>query len=154
MVNNKILNQVKTVSEEFLEKLTISGKCEVTNIDNLIKINITSSDAALLIGKNGETLLSLHYLLVNILYSKLKFDEDTRLLVDVENYRESQKEKLAYLIEKTIESVIKTGRAEVLLPMTSYERKQTHLIISQNNKVETESIGEEPNRRVIVRLKK
>ena len=83
-----------------------------------------------------------------------EIQERIRLILDISGYREKRKKVLEELAEKVSKTVIKTRKKVVLEPMTAYERKIIHSKLQTNTKVITESIGEEPNRKVVVLLKK
>lgn len=105
-----------------------------------------------LIGYRGETLNALQTLLSSI--SNKDIDEKVRVILDISGYREKRKKVLEELAEKVAKTVEKTRKKVVLEPMSAYERKIIHSKLQKNNKVTTESIGEEPNRKVAILLKK
>ena len=76
-----------------------------------------------------------------------------RVILDIEGYKEKREKTLEDLAEKVAKTVIKTKKSVKLEPMQAYERKIIHSKLQQNDKVETTSIGEEPNRRIVVSLK-
>ena len=76
-----------------------------------------------------------------------------RVILDIEGYKEKREKTLEDLAEKVAKTVIRTQKPVKLEPMQAYERKIIHSKLQQNNKVETNSIGEEPHRRVVISLK-
>src|SRR4051794_8975401 len=101
-----------------------------------------------LIGRKGERLSALQHL-VNLMLSR-RTGQWTRVLVDVEDYRGRRERQLADLAARAAERVVETGKMLQLEPMPALERRWVHLALRDNAGVSTQSIGEEPNRRVVV----
>ena len=101
-----------------------------------------------LIGRKGERLSALQHL-VNLMLSR-RTGQWTRVLVDVEDYRGRRERQLADLAARAAERVAETGKMLQLEPMPALERRWVHLALRDNANVATQSIGEEPNRRVVV----
>ena len=101
-----------------------------------------------LIGRKGERLSALQHL-VNLMLSR-KMNAWTRVLVDVEDYRGRRERQLRDLATRAAERVIETGKMLQLEPMPALERRWVHLALRNNADVATQSIGEEPNRRIVV----
>lgn len=101
-----------------------------------------------LIGRKGERLSALQHL-VNLMLSR-RTGQWTRVLVDVEDYRGRRERQLVELAERAAERVIETGKMLQLEPMPALERRWIHLALRSHAAVSTQSIGEEPNRRVVV----
>ena len=77
-----------------------------------------------------------------------------KVILDIEGYKNKREKTLEDLAKKVANTVIKTRKPIKLEPMTAYERKIIHSKLQENDKVETNSVGEEPNRRIIISLKK
>jgi spoIIIJ-associated protein len=101
-----------------------------------------------LIGRKGERLSALQHL-VNLMLSR-RTGQWTRVLVDVEDYRGRRERQLIDLAARAAERVVETGKMLQLEPMPALERRWIHLALRDNDGVSTQSIGEEPNRRVVV----
>ena len=101
-----------------------------------------------LIGRKGERLSALQHL-VNLMLSR-RTGQWTRVLVDVEDYRGRRERQLVDLAARAAERVVETGKMLQLEPMPALERRWIHLALRDNGNVATQSIGEEPNRRVVV----
>lgn len=129
------------------DKLTYNIKIE----DYTINVNINGELAGVLIGYRGETLNSIQTILASIANKNMK--EKIRLILDIENYRQKREKVLEDLAEKVSKTVIKTGKSITLEPMSAYERKVIHSKLQENNKIETHSIGENENRRVVISKK-
>ena len=83
-----------------------------------------------------------------------ELNERARVLLNIGGYKEKREKDLKDLADKIAGTVIKKRKSITLEPMTSYERKIIHSKLQENSKVETHSIGEEPNRKIVVSLKK
>ena len=117
-----------------------------------IYVNIEGEKTNSLIGYRGENLNALQTLLGAI--SNKNIEEKTRVILDISGYRAKRKKVLEELAEKVSKTVIKTRKKVTLEPMSSYERKIIHSKLQNHPKVTTESVGEEPNRKIVVLLKK
>ena len=114
-------------------------------------IDLSGDEMGVLIGKRGQTLDSLQYL-VSLVVNKNKEDY-IRVKVDTENYRQRRKETLENLAKNISQKVKRTGKTITLEPMNPYERRVIHSALQGDRYVETHSEGEEPFRRVVVALK-
>ena len=115
-------------------------------------IDLSGDDMGVLIGKRGQTLDSLQYL-VSLVVNK-ESDDYIRVKVDTENYRERRKETLENLAKNVAYKVKRTRRPVSLEPMNPYERRIIHSALQNDKYVTTHSEGEEPFRKVVVTLKK
>ncbi len=155
-VDIKDLEKAKTNIEEFLDNFlsNVSNKefkYSIEIINQNIQINITGEDSGFLIGYRGDVLNSLQTILSSI--ANKNNDSKIKIILDIENYRNKRKETLENLAIKVAKTVAKTGKSITLEPMGAYERKIIHSKLQDNKYVKTHSIGEEPNRKVVI-LKK
>ncbi len=120
--------------------------------EKTMDINLSGDEMGVLIGKRGQTLDSLQYL-VSLVVNRDKADY-IRVKVDTEDYRERRKETLENLAKNIAYKVKRTKRSVSLEPMNPYERRIIHSALQEDRYVTTHSEGEEPFRRVIVSLKK
>ena len=139
---NVFLKQVST------EKLLY----EISKDKYYIYVKIKGEKTNNLIGYRGETLNALQTLLSAV--SNKEVDEKVRVILDISGYREKRKKVLEELAEKVAKTVERTKKRVVLEPMSAYERKIIHSKLQKSKIVTTESIGEEPNRKVAIILKK
>ena len=109
---------------------------------------MSGDDMGVLIGKRGQTLDSLQYL-VSLVINKGE-EEYIRVKVDTENYRQRRKDTLENLAKNISFKVRRTGRPVTLEPMNPYERRVIHSALQNDRYVETHSEGEEPFRKVVV----
>ena len=147
----KAEKNVKAFLDELLTKLGNDTKYETKKDEYGLEVSIEGADAVVLIGYRGETLYALQTLLSSIAGKGL--DEKIRVVLDIGNYKEKREKTLENLALKIAKSVEKTGKPVKLEPMQAYERKIIHSALQESKTVKTESIGEEPRRRVVISLK-
>ena len=116
--------------------------------DNPAVVNIEGADAGLLIGRRGDTLQALQFV-VNMLLAKQE-DLRTTVIVDVEQYRERRRQNLASLAKRLAERVAASGRPVTLEPMSAADRRTIHMTLTDDGRVTTESAGEGRDRRVTI----
>ena len=114
--------------------------------------NIDGEDAGLLIGRRGETLASLQFVL-NFMLSR-KSQDRVNVRIDVEGYRDRREDTLRTLANRMAERAVSTGHTVTLEPMPARERRVIHVALSNSNKVTTESVGERDDRKVTIIPKK
>ena len=156
-MSEEAINKAKQNLSEFLNVFLkqISEEELTYNIEDdkyYIYVNIEGEKTNSLIGYRGENLNALQTLLGAI--SNKNIEEKTRVILDISGYREKRKKVLEELAEKVSKTVIKTRKKVTLEPMSAYERKIIHSKLQNHPKVTTESVGEEPNRKIVVLLKK
>lgn len=153
--NKEELEQAKKDVEEFLKLFInkIGNKLEYTVKleENEILVNINGEDCGSLIGYRGETLNAMQTLVSSIANKKVK--ERIKVILDIQNYRKKREKNLVELAEKVSKTVLRNGKNITLEPMSPYERKIIHSALQENNKIETYSIGEGDNRRVVIAKK-
>jgi len=117
-----------------------------------VVIDINGDDLSVLIGRRAETLNALQYIL-SLIISK-EANRWVQVVVDVEGYRARRERQLRQLARRMAEQAVRTGRRQLLEPMSPAERRIVHLELRTHDEVTTESVGEEPNRKVSIVLKK
>jgi spoIIIJ-associated protein len=135
--------------EGLLDALDVDGDITTWIDEAGGHIDLEGTDLSMLVGTNGETLDALQELtrLAVLRQSKRR----VRLLLDINGFRARQREQLISIVQTTVEQVIKTREEHEFQPMTPAERKVVHDAVAAIDGVHTESLGEEPNRRVIIR---
>jgi len=113
-----------------------------------IHINILGEDLSILIGKQAETLNALQYI-TRLIVGK-EIGRGVNLMVDVEGYRTRREQSLRHLARRMASQAVKTGRKQMLEPMPANERRIIHIELRDNDEVSTESVGEEPRRKVTI----
>ena len=137
--------------KEFINKISDDIQYNVKVEDNTIFVIINGSSCGQLIGYRGDTLNALQTILSAVANKKVK--DRIKLILDIENYREKREKILEELAEKVSKTVLKNGKDITLEPMSAYERKIIHSKLQNNSKIETYSIGEGENRRVVIARK-
>lgn len=143
---------IEKILIEFFQKMDINIDSEAKKIEDAVKINIKPKDeklASLLIGYRGENLFSIQHLL-RVLVRK-RIGESVKIMLDINDYRDRQAESLKGMALSLAERVKRTQRVELLRPMTAYERRIVHIAIKELGDLVTQSVGEEPNRRIIIK---
>ncbi len=149
----KAEQNIKEFLDNFSKSLPNNDlKYTIENDKNDILVDINGEDTGFLIGYRGNVLNSLQVILNNI--ANKGINERVRVLLNIGGYKQKREQDLKELAEKIAGTVIRKGKSITLEPMTSYERKIIHAELQSNSKVETHSIGEEPNRKIVVSLKK
>lgn len=144
------------VAIDFLKSIftnmKLSVQFEVELYEEEVVISISGENVGVAIGRRGETLDSIQYL-TNLAVCRA-VENNSRIIVDIEHYREKREETLKKLAERIANKVIKTGNAVTLEPMNAYERRIIHYSLQDNELVTTYSIGEEPfDRKVVIESK-
>src|SRR6202142_4485550 len=116
-----------------------------------IMVDIRGQDLGVLIGHRGETLNAFQYI-ASLMVGK-ETQQFIHLIVDVEGHRDCRERQLRQLAQRMAEQVIKTGRKLTLEPMTAAERRVIHMELREHPAVKTQSMGEEPHRKVTILLK-
>ncbi|MDK2822989.1 MAG: spoIIIJ-associated protein [Clostridia bacterium] len=136
----------------FLEKIFyfmhLKPIIEVKRTKEHTIFNLSGDNLGILIGRRGDTLDSLQFLL-NLFINK-KSDQKTKIIIDVEGYRDRRADTLINLATKLSEKVKRTGRKVVLEPMNPHERRIIHLALQDDDSITTYSEGEEPYRKVVI----
>ena len=153
-----VTEATQKICEKFLQEvLQAMGMGEVTIVSSIdeegaLAIEMSGDNMGILIGKRGQTLDSLQYL-VSLVVNK-ESEEYIHVKVDTENYRQRRKETLENLAKNIAYKVKRTKRSVSLEPMNPYERRIIHSALQNDKYVTTHSEGEEPFRRVVVTLKR
>lgn len=156
-MTTEAIEKAKENISEFLNVfLKQVSKEEITfNISNdeyYMIVEILGEQTNTLIGYRGETLNALQTLLGSI--ANKDIEEKVRVVLDISGYKEKRKKVLEELADKISKTVIRTGKKVTLEPMPAYERKIIHSRLQGNKKITTESVGEEPHRKIVVELKR
>jgi spoIIIJ-associated protein len=148
---NKKVETIKEFLSEMFDKMDIEVEIDVKENEDTIMVNLSGERMGLLIGRRGETLDALQQI-INAVANKGS-SEYKRIVVDTENYRKKREETLIAMANKIANSVMKYKKSITLEPMNPYERRIIHSALQNNKGIQTYSIGEEPNRKVVIALK-
>ena len=139
--------------ENMLKNANVNAKVNITQENNLIKVDIEGKEAACLIGRRGETLGSIQFL-TGLALNKINKDSHMRVLVDIENYRSKREESLIRYANKMAREVAKTKKTKKLDYMNPYERRIVHSALQEDKYVTTYSEGTDPYRRLVIEYKR
>jgi spoIIIJ-associated protein len=150
-----ILDIARDVVNELLEKMKVRASVSAeylpaTDSRNRVpvRVNIKGDDLSYLIGRQAETLNALQY--ISSLIINKEIGRSVPLIVDVEGYRDRREKQLRQIARRMADQAVSTGRRQVLEPMPANERRIIHIELRENTDISTESIGEEPRRKVTI----
>jgi spoIIIJ-associated protein len=131
-------------------KAQVSAHYDESSTDDrrTIQVDIRGDNLSALIGRHAETLTAFQHI-ASLMVGK-QTQHWVQLIVDVEGYRERREKQVRQLALRMVDQVIKTGRKATLEPMTASERRAVHIELRDHPAVRTESIGEEPHRKVVI----
>ena len=158
VIKARVKSSVQDKAKDFLRdvfeamNLTVVVDVKYDELEKTMDIDLSGDEMGVLIGKRGQTLDSLQYL-VSLVVNK-DVEDYIRVKVDTENYRKRRKDTLENLAKNIAYKVKRTKRPVSLEPMNPYERRIIHSALQNDKYVTTHSEGEEPFRRVVVTLKK
>jgi spoIIIJ-associated protein len=139
-----------TTVNDILATTNVDVVCNISSHHSLaegtVALELSGSDTGLLIGRRGQTLMSLQFLVNSIVRSKT--GENIRIAIDAEGYRDRRENTLKEMAMRVAERVKETGRSITLEPMNAADRRIIHVSLTEYEGVRTESIGEAENRKV------
>lgn len=151
MINENDLEIVKQTLYKLLSFMDINAEIEHQIQEGMVIFNLKTEDSGILIGPRGGHLSALQYLTRIVVHKKLS--QDLHFVLDVEGYKKSREDFLRELARQAAARVQDTKETLLLKPMSSYERRVIHEEISDLPDVVSESTGEEPERRVLIKPK-
>jgi spoIIIJ-associated protein len=141
---------LEKIVKEFFQKMTIDGEIKILPPkDETLSIHLKVENPQILIGEKGQTLFEIQHLLKAIL--KRKINENFYIDLDINDYKKKKIEYLKDLARSVADEVSLTKKEKILSPMPAYERRIIHLEIASRKDVTSESIGQEPERRVVIK---
>ncbi len=150
--NEDALQKVRAFLEQVLVLMKLDVTIEQAEEDGHILFRMQGDGLGVLIGKHGQTLDALQYL-VNLVANK-EVKERLRIVLDVEDYRKRRAETLTALARRIASQVKRSGEKVVLEPMNPHERKAIHMALQHDQRIATCSEGEEPYRKVVIELRR
>lgn len=146
-----VMNFIKELLREIITNMGLNPKFELKKREDNFIIEIFSDNNAILIGKNGRTIDALQTIVRQAVYKEI--NEQFNFIIDVSGYKQKNQVRLEKLAKWTAKEVAQTKIEVKLDPMNSYERRIIHSVLSNSKDICTTSVGEEPNRCVIIKLK-
>ncbi|SNU09718.1 spoIIIJ-associated protein [Lachnospiraceae bacterium] len=149
-IDDSIIDETKQYLEKLFAAMEMEASIDITldKMTRTMNIDVEGPEMGIIIGKRGQTLDSLQYLIS--LYVNKKSDTYIRVKLDTENYRERRRETLENLAKNIAFKVKKSRRSFSLEPMNPYERRIIHSTLQNDKYVTTKSEGEEPYRKVVI----
>ncbi len=148
---NDVITYLKDSLKEITKLMNIESNLEVKRREKNIIIEIYSDKNSILIGKNGKNLEALQNIIRQIIPQEV--NNEYKIVLDIENYKDRKISNLERMAKQVAREVKLTKVETKLEPMNSYERRAIHNILTNNKYVYTESVGEEPNRCVVIKPK-
>lgn len=152
---NFALNVARETVVDLLERMKIQaevisyyGEPDDARSRTPLRVDISGKDLSILIGPRAETLNALQYIASLIIGKEL--GRSVPLVVDVEGYRVRREQQIRRVARRMAEQAVKTGRRQILEPMPANERRLVHIELRQDPRVTTESVGEDPRRKVTI----
>ena len=146
---SELATEARLLLTRVVDALGVDGRVDVREDDDAITLTCSGADVALLIGRHGQTIDAVQYLM-NAISHRTHGDERKEVIVDAAGYRDRRRVTLESLAVRTAQQVATSGDRVELEPMTAVERKVVHLKLKEFDGVETASEGTEPNRYVVV----
>lgn len=158
MEDEQIKNQILEITRDLLNKIGFDAEVKVLDggfESNSVRVVSIESEGnlSMLIGKNGQNLSAFEHL-VRLMVSHKNTGYDPELsnfMIDVNDYRKFRARYVLEMAKNAVNRVISTQKAEALVPMSSYERRLVHTELASCRDIQTESIGEEPRRRIVIK---
>ena len=150
-IKKSVKDEIKEFLSRVLELMGVEARIEMVEEDSQITVKLSGQNMGLVIGRRGETLDALQYI-TNLVVKRGKSD-GKRIIIDTEKYRSKREETLRKLAKRLANKVQRTKKSIVLEPMNPYERRIIHSTLQNHPYVTTYSEGEEPHRKVIIKLK-
>jgi spoIIIJ-associated protein len=142
------LETAQSVLTEMLRLMGLDATVEIVSGGETARLNVRGDDLGALIGRRGEKLASLQHI-VNLIVGRRE-GQHHRIAIDVENYRGRREEQLRDVADRAAKRVIQTGKIIQLEAMPAIERRVVHMALLENPRIRTQSVGVEPNRRIVV----
>ena len=149
-MDKRDLEKLKKATKEFFDKTTLEVEVEILpEKDQTVPIKLKAEEPQILIGEGGQTLSEIQHILKSIL--KKQIEVPFYINLDVNSYKEKKEEYLKELARSSADDVALSKEEKQLASMPAYERRIVHMEIAERKDVVSESIGQDPERRVIIR---
>lgn len=149
MINQEELKIIEETVIEFFNKGGFNIESEIKAEEDLLTVNVKTSEANNLIGKQGLVLADIQLILRKII--KRKINEDFYINIDIDNYKKNKENYLKDLAWNIADEVLKTGKEREIPLVSSFDRRIIHIELEQRNDVFTESVGEGEERKIVVK---
>jgi len=144
------IKAIEKLGRDLLAKLRVSAETSVKTDGRSVLFEVELAEPGPLIGRDGQTLSDLQYLFRLMVNRRL--GDFTYLTVDINSYRRRQREQVEQEVARAIELVRTTRRSQLLSPMPAASRRIVHMMVKKEKDLDTQSVGQEPSRRVIIKI--
>lgn len=144
------LSENERFINDLTEKMQLNLSATVEETSKEVKINFVGEDIGVIIGKRGDTLDALQYLISQIINKNKSRDENIKVILDCEGYRKRREDTLTNLANRLADKVARENKAHKLEPMSAYERKIVHMALEGRKNITTVSKNEEPHRYITI----
>lgn len=152
MVNKDNLEIIKKTIQEFFEKAGFEVEVEIKQQEEaVLPISLNVKEPQILIGDRGQTLADIQKILRQMLNRKIDTDERFIIDIDINDYKKQKLDYLKELARSMADDVALYRKEKELIPMSAFERRIVHMEIANRDDVETESIGNGPERRIVIK---
>jgi len=152
MLSQDNLEKIKKEVQNFFQKVTFEVEIEFSSQrDKTLPINIKTEEPQILIGEGGQTLTEIQHLLKSILRKKIVSEEPFYLEIDINGYKRKKYEYLRELARSVADEVSLIKKEKELAPMPAHERRIIHLELAERTDIISESIGQEPERKIVIK---
>ena len=146
------LEKIKKAAEEFFEKTGLTIEVEIKKPEDLtIPVNLTMEEPQILIGEHGQTLAEIQRLLKAVIKKRVVSETPFYINLDINNYKKQKTEYLKEMAKSAADEVALTKKEKYLPIMAAYERRIIHITLASRTDIATESMGQEPERRVVIK---
>lgn len=152
--------KLSEILDNLLGMLLLEGSYDIEEKEDSFLVSIETKDAGRLIGARGESLDSLQLLVNQMILKKMgkdspadKIQDFKRVIIDVEGWRKQKEDELVTNAKAWAKQVLESGQEMELEPQSSWQRRIIHMVISETEGVESESMGEGRDRHIVIKLK-
>lgn len=153
MIGSEELEIVKGIIKDFFSKagfaVEVTGNCSSRDTEDVLEMEISTTDAQNLIGKQGLVLADIQLLLRKVI--KKKIEKDFYLSLDIDGYKRNKESYLKGVAQSIADEVSRTGQQKELPYTSSFDRRIVHMELADRKDVVTESIGEGEERRIVIK---
>lgn len=147
------IEKIKKATQEFFEKTGLEVVVEVKNPqDSTVPVCLTVAEPQVLIGERGQNLAEIQRLLKAVLKKQIAVESPFYVDLDINDYKKKKIEYLKEIAKNTADEVVLNKKEKYLPAMPAFERRIIHLALASRNDVITESVGQEPERKIIIRV--
>jgi spoIIIJ-associated protein len=151
---NQESRKIEEVVKKFFQETGLEIEVSVqSSKDSTIPVSLKTDEPQLLIGERGQNLMDIQRLLRMVVNKQITSEQPFFVDLDINDYKKKKVEYLKELARTTADDVSLNKEPKELIPMSAYERRIVHMEVSSRSDVVAESLGEEPNRRIVIKVK-